>query len=531
MKVVTRELDRFAQVRIGARLTMAFAVVLGLTALLGAVAVVSLAKVDETAMELADKWLPSVGDTSAARAAILEVRELEVKHARAADASYMSEYEDKIKEATALVTGRMADHHKRIDGAAERKLADEFAAKWKEYLGFNQKVLALGRSGKPDDARDIGDGASKLAVDEAIGALDRLTAFGFEGGKKAAEHADLVYRAARVWTLGLVGATLVIGVLLSVLITRGLLGQLGGEPKAAAEVARAVAEGDLTTRIVVRAGDSTSLMACLQHMQLSLSQVVNTVRQGSEAVATASSEIAQGNSDLSGRTEQQASALEETAASMEQLGSTVRQNADNARQADQLAQSASTVASRGGEVVSRVVDTMRGINQSSRKISEIIGVIDGIAFQTNILALNAAVEAARAGEQGRGFAVVASEVRSLAQRSAEAAREIKSLIAASVERVEQGTAQADVAGATMTEVVTAIGRVTAIVGEISAASREQSSGVSQVGKAVTQMDQATQQNAALVEQSAAAAESLRTQARELVDVVASFRLNASGAAA
>jgi len=241
-------------------------------------------------------------------------------------------------------------------------------------------------------------------------------------------------------------------------------------------------------------------------------------------VATASAQIAQGNQDLSGRTEQQASALQQTAATMDELGSTVRNNADNAKQANQLALGASAVAVRGGGVVGQVVETMKGINQSSRKIADIIGVIDGIAFQTNILALNAAVEAARAGEQGRGFAVVASEVRSLAQRSAEAAKQIKVLISASVERVEQGTAQVDQAGRTMEEIVGAIKRVSDIVGEISAASAEQSSGVSQVGEAVTQMDQATQQNAALVEESAAAAQSLQQQAQQLVEAVAIFKL-------
>jgi methyl-accepting chemotaxis protein len=253
---------------------------------------------------------------------------------------------------------------------------------------------------------------------------------------------------------------------------------------------------------------------------------VSSVRQGADGVSTASAEIAQGNNDLSARTENQASALEQTAASMEELNSTVKQNADNARQANQLAMQASTVAIQGGEVVGQVVQTMKGINESSQKIADIIGVIDGIAFQTNILALNAAVEAARAGEQGRGFAVVASEVRSLAGRSADAAKEIKQLINASVERVAQGTLLVDQAGTTMTEVVSSIRRVTDIVGEISAASSEQSQGVSQVGEAVNQIDQVTQQNAALVEQMAAAAGSLQTQAAALVQVVSLFKLDA-----
>ena len=294
---------------------------------------------------------------------------------------------------------------------------------------------------------------------------------------------------------------------------------------ASRRVADRVRDGDLTQPVVDTARDEFSpLLQAMQQMQDGLARVVGTVRQGADGVATASTEISSGNQDLSRRTEQQASSLQQTAASMEQLGGTVRQNADNASQANQLAMGASRVARDGGSVVAEVVDTMKGIHDSSRRIADIIGTIDGIAFQTNILALNAAVEAARAGEQGRGFAVVASEVRSLAQRSAEAAREIKGLISASVEQVERGNTLVERAGSTMTEVVAAIQRVTDIMGEISAASAEQSSGVNQVGQAVTLMDQATQQNAALVEQSAAAAETLRQQAQHLVQAVAVFKL-------
>jgi methyl-accepting chemotaxis protein len=309
-------------------------------------------------------------------------------------------------------------------------------------------------------------------------------------------------------------------------IRRVIWTEVGGEPTEAAAIARAAAVGDLSTQFTVPPGAEQSIMAALASMQNNLSGVVSHVRQNCESVATASAEISQGNHDLSSRTENQASALQQTAASMEELSSTVRQNADNASQANQLAMSASSVAIQGGEVVAQVVDTMKGINEASRKISDIISVIDGIAFQTNILALNAAVEAARAGEQGRGFAVVASEVRALAGRSAEAAREIKTLINTSVERVEFGTTLVDQAGSTMQEVVSSIRRVTDIMGEISAASKEQSQGVSQVGEAVTQMDQVTQQNAALVEEMAAAASSLKSQAEDLVQTVAVFKLGA-----
>ena len=332
------------------------------------------------------------------------------------------------------------------------------------------------------------------------------------------------YATIRAISIAAIAGGLLFAGLFGLVLVRSFGRQLGGEPGEAADLARSVAAGDLSGTVALRHGDSLSMMAQLKAMQASLAKVVSSVRQNSESVATASAQIAQGNLDLSQRTEEQAAALEQTAASMEQLSSAVRQNADNARQANQLALSASSVAVKGGEVVGQVVATMKSINDSSKKIADIIGVIDGIAFQTNILALNAAVEAARAGEQGRGFAVVASEVRNLAGRSAEAAREIKSLIGASVQRVEQGTALVDRAGVTMAEVVGSIRRVTDIMGEISAASIEQSAGVSQVGTAINQMDQVTQQNAALVEESAAAAESLKDQALQLVRSVAAFKL-------
>jgi methyl-accepting chemotaxis protein len=306
---------------------------------------------------------------------------------------------------------------------------------------------------------------------------------------------------------------------------RWIAHQLGAEPAQLREATARVAAGDLATPLPLRQGDQVSVLAAMAQMQAALARVVGSVRDNAAQVATASSQIAQGNQDLSGRTEAQASALEQTAASMEQLNSTIGHSADSAREASELAQAASAVASRGGASVDELAQTMRQIQDSSQRIAEIIATIDSIAFQTNILALNAAVEAARAGEQGRGFAVVAGEVRSLAGRSAEAAKEIKQLITDSVERVEQGSALVDQAGATMNEVVASIRRVTDIMGEISAASSEQSAGVAQVGEAVTSMDQATQQNAALVEEMAAAASSLRSQAQDLVQTVAVFKVD------
>ena len=328
-------------------------------------------------------------------------------------------------------------------------------------------------------------------------------------------------RRQLLWQLGLLAVALAVAVALGRTFVRSITVPLAQ----AVQLSNAVAQGDLRGTATAHGTDEVGqLMAALVQMRRQLTDVVSQVRGGSEGVATASAQIAQGNNDLSARTESQASALEETAASMEELSSTVRQNADSARQASALAGNARTIAVQSGDVVTQVVQTMQDISASSKKIADIIGVIDGIAFQTNILALNAAVEAARAGEQGRGFAVVASEVRSLAGRSAEAAREIRTLIHASVERVEQGNLLVERAGGTMHEVVAAIGRVNDIMGEISAASHEQSLGVAQVGEAVTQMDQATQQNAALVEEMAAAASSLQGQAEELVQVVSVFRV-------
>ena len=404
---------------------------------------------------------------------------------------------------------------------AVRAAIDAAAA---EARPLNDRVIELARGGKTADAVTLMLQSASPAVYRWQKALQDNIALVTQDNEVSYARARSDYVFGRNVMVGAMLLAVALAVALGVWVTRRLTAELGAEPAELRAAADAIRKGELYQRIDAH-GRPDSVIAAFSRMRDMLRDIVTGVRQGADSVAIASAEIASGNADLSARTEQQASALQQTAASMEELGSTVRQNADNARQANQLALQASDVATRGGAVVGQVVDTIRGIQESSRRIADIIGVIDGIAFQTNILALNAAVEAARAGEQGRGFAVVAGEVRSLAQRSAEAAREIKALITDSVQRVEQGTGLADQAGTTMEEVVAAIRRVADIMGEISAASSEQSAGVAQVGQAVTQMDHATQQNAALVEQSAAAAESLKAQAAQLVQAVAVFKMD------
>jgi methyl-accepting chemotaxis protein len=436
------------------------------------------------------------------------------------------DYMDKLTADTQATATGMDAKVKRIEalvqGDTARSLLATIATARTAYNDKLTEIRELHRGGEPNVPTMVDKDLRPLA-DKYLKSLDDLrSTMATQLAESQADTSTLAKASQMLLGAGTLVAV-ALGALLGFTVTRSIVRPVQQGKQAAENIA----DGDLTHPIVAAGNDETGqLLQALAAMQSRLASIVGNVRHSAEGVATASAEIASGNNDLSARTEQQASALEETAASMEELGSTVRQNADNARQANQLAMSASTVAKQGGDVVGQVVETMKGINDSSKKIADIISVIDGIAFQTNILALNAAVEAARAGEQGRGFAVVAGEVRSLAQRSAEAAKEIKGLIGTSVERVERGTALVDKAGATMTEVVSAIRRVTDIMGEISAASSEQSSGVSQVGEAITQMDQATQQNAALVEQSAAAADSLKTQAGQLVDAVAVFRLSA-----
>ena len=391
------------------------------------------------------------------------------------------------------------------------------------------KAIDLSLSGDTAEAANTIRDEVRPGQLELIAGLDALLGRLEANAKKSALEAGDTYTSA-VTSMTIVGViALLAGIAAALLITRSLLGQLGGEPAYAAQIAGKIAAGNLAVEVETRAGDNSSLLFAMREMRDSLARIVSEVRSSTDTINTAAGEIAIGNLDLSSRTEQQAGALEETASSLEELISIVNQNADNANQADGLANSAANAARKGGDVVGEVVQTMGEIQASARKIVDIIGVIDGIAFQTNILALNAAVEAARAGEQGRGFAVVATEVRNLAQRSAAAAKEIKTLINDSVVKVDAGTALVDQAGATMHDIVQSVERVTGIISEIATASHEQAAGIAQVNQAIMQMDGATQQNAALVEESAAASTAMQDQAGRLSQVVSVFTVSGMAA--
>jgi methyl-accepting chemotaxis protein len=433
-----------------------------------------------------------------------------------------------MKDTSAQITELQKKLESMVTSESEKKLMETIAERRKAYIGIRNGIFDAFKAGDSAGALARLDSELAPASDAYLAAITALV--DYLGNELSVDSPLLEATAShgRFLLLGLAMAALLVGGMLAWLITRSVTQPLAR----AIEATRSVAQGDLSQPITNDRRDEVGqLLQTLADMQNSLRQMVSGIRQTTESITTASTEIAAGNQDLSGRTEQTASSLQQTASSMEQLTGTVKQTADSARTANQLVSSASASAAKGGEVVSEVVATMDEITASSRKIADIIGVIDGIAFQTNILALNAAVEAARAGEQGRGFAVVAGEVRSLAQRSAEAAKEIKSLIGASVERVETGSKLVQDAGSTMAEIVASVKRVNDIIGEITAAASEQSNGIGQVNTAVTQLDQMTQQNASLVEESAAAAESLKDQAYKLADVVGRFKLSGEVATA
>ncbi|WP_414691210.1 methyl-accepting chemotaxis protein [Noviherbaspirillum sp.] len=511
----------FANLKIGTRLAVAFGMLILLMIGITGLGIARLSTLADSTNLLAKKYYPRVAlvnkvmDGVSLQAATL--RNLMIIYDP--DQAYIEQ--EKSEAIRKDIASNVDQLDKLLLTKEEREIMGALQVERMKYLGARSDYLKLLGEDKRDQASQHLLKAVTPAQDLYFSRVKSLADLGGKLMDKGSADADAQYRESVMMMLGLAAVTILLAIAFSWWVARSITRPL----HAAVKVAQTVAAGDLTSEIEVGSTDETGrLMQALKDMNASLARVVSEVRAGTDTITTASGEIATGNQDLSARTEEQASSLEETALSMEELTSTVRQNADNARQANQLAMCASEVACKGGVVVAQVVDTMQSINTSSRKIVDIIGVIDGIAFQTNILALNAAVEAARAGEQGRGFAVVAAEVRSLAQRSAAAAREIKELISNSVESVDAGTKLVDQAGITMHEIVDSIRRVTDIVGEITAASQEQSSGIEHINQAITQMDQTTQQNAALVEEAAAASEAMQNQASKLALAVSVFKL-------
>ncbi|PIF10912.1 methyl-accepting chemotaxis protein [Janthinobacterium sp. 13] len=508
------------QFKIGTRLGIGFAVVLGLLVAVLLVGLYSMGQLSARTHDIvADKNVKMAAANTMSdnvRNITLAITSIVVAPTEALVQAELA----KIGEARKKYGAAKETLQKKISTDKETALMAELDAALKSGAPLNNKVIELRNAGQTEEAIAFLTQQAAPSLKIVLGALDSLVAYEAQQAAQAATDAETLSTSARASMIALGSVAVLLGAFVAWIITRSITQPIN----AAVSVAETVASGDLSSHIVVNSSDETGrLLGALKAMNTSLLGVVAQVRNGTDAISTASSEIAAGNLDLSSRTEEQASSLEETASAMEELTSTVKQNADNARQANQLAKSASEVAVRGGSIVSQVVDTMGTINASSRKIVDIIGVIDGIAFQTNILALNAAVEAARAGEQGRGFAVVATEVRNLAHRSASAAKEIKELIAASVANVDTGSRLVNEAGQTMGDIVDSIVRVTDIMGEITSATHEQTIGIEQINMAIAQMDEVTQQNAALVEEAAAASQSMQEQAGELAHVVGFFK--------
>ncbi|RZT04165.1 methyl-accepting chemotaxis protein [Duganella sp. CF402] len=517
----------FLNLRLFTKLMLSFGVVLALCLGLGVFSVVQLAKVNQTSTDLQTNWMPSVRMLLEMKYDVARYRAQETQHILSNTEADFAKYEKRMVEFKDKLKAHSAEYEKLISEPEERAGYAEFNKLWDQYIAISAEVQKLSRASQDDEAKALIRGKSSTLFNSASEILEKLAEVNIKGGNQASEHGNELYASARWWIIGIIALCIAIGMVQAVwisgLISRPLVN--------AVQIAQTVAAGNLTSQIDVSTTDETGqLLAALKEMNDNLQNIVGQVRTGTDVIATAASEIATGNLDLSARTEQQASSLEETASSMEEMTSTVKQNSDNARRANELAHSASGIALQGGNVVSQVVETMGSINASSSKIVDIIGVIDGIAFQTNILALNAAVEAARAGEQGRGFAVVASEVRNLAQRSASAAKEIKGLITDSVAQVEAGSKLVHQAGKTMDEVVASVKKVSDIVAEITTAGREQEVGIEQINQAITEMDAVTQQNAALVEQAAAASASMQEQAENLSRVVSVFKLDQNAAA-
>jgi methyl-accepting chemotaxis protein len=516
--------------KVVSQLVLGFAAVIVLMVGLGVFCLFEMSGENARVAEFRDNWLPSVRSSLQMQSGLRQTRINEYRAVSSQSPASIQEAEARIDAGIAEYRRAAAEYEKLITESEEKAAYTDIQTLMPQYLDLDRQVRALAREGKAAEAMDLLTGRSLTVRDALEKDLRTIVEVNVAGAAREGEAASHAYSRTIALAIGLIVAAAMVALGVALFIARGLARQLGGEPRDAASLAGQIAAGNLRITVPLKSGDRSSLMFSLGAMKNQLTTIVQGIKTSSESISVAAGEIAQGNTDLSQRTEEQAASLEETASSMQELTTTVRQNADNARQATMLATTASEIAQRGGEVVGRVVETMHGISDSSNKVAEIIGVIEGIAFQTNILALNAAVEAARAGEQGRGFAVVAGEVRTLAQRSATAAREIKELIGESGMRVEAGSRLVEEAGGTISEVVQSVKRVTDIMGEISSASEEQSTGIEQVNQAVTQMDEVTQQNAALVEEASAAAQSMAQQAQALREAVAVFQVGGIGSA-
>jgi len=511
----------FQHLKIANKLLVAFFLVIAMTCALGIFSIVQLVKVSNSSADIAKNWMPATRYIGEVQTSLARFRISEATHILHDDEVAMQAADKALATRRDIMRGQQESLAALVSDPEEKRIYAALQQDMNAYMAESGKLTALSHGGNKDEARALFKGASNKIYRKLNEEFEALAKHNDDGSNASEQSAEQVFNVSRKLIIGALVLMVGLGLLLAVWMARMVARPLNQ----AVSVAQRVAGGDLTADIEIGSRDETGMvMRSLRDMNQSLAQVVGQVRSSTEAIATASVQIASGNLDLSARTEGQASSLEETAAAVEELTATVRQNADNAGLADQLAQSASGVAADGGRVVGEVITTMEAISAASRKIVDIIGVIDGIAFQTNILALNAAVEAARAGEQGRGFAVVASEVRQLAQRSATAAREIKQLIEDSVRQMNSGTVLVRQAGKTMEQVVASVRHVSDVVGEISASSVEQRSGIEEINKAIVHIDETTQQNAALVEEAAAAAAALQEQAAQLAAVMSRFRL-------
>jgi methyl-accepting chemotaxis protein len=520
-------MKRFQSLSIANKLLAAFAAVLAIAIVLGVFSIRQLAAVNDTSIELGLHWMPKVRALLEVKADLGDLHATELNYLLANDPESKAKYEKRVGTILTRLGGTAKQYRELMSKPEEITIFTASVKTFQAFMGEHEKLMALVAKDHGSEALTLIHGDYARLLEELNGQIDTVVKFDIDGGAQASRDGEARFSSSRLSIGAMLAGSLALGLLLAFGISRVIARPL----REAASVARRVANGDLGAHIDTVSSDETGqMMDALRDMNGSLVRLVGRVRAGTESIADGSGQIAAGNLDLSARTEAQAGTLEETASSMEELTVAVRNNADSARQANELAAAAAEVANAGGEVVSKVIDTMGSIDASARRVIDILAVIDGIAFQTNILALNAAVEAARAGEQGRGFAVVAAEVRNLAQRAAAAAKEIKSLIGDSVEQIEAGTRLVGEAGSTMQAVVDSIRRVTECMSEITVASQEQTAGIEQVNRAIGHMDQVTQQNAALVQETAEAAQSLQEQADELVQLVNVFKLGESDSA-